>query len=209
MKPKGVPVNVSEPMVINVVENETDTDTTGEEYYEESESDMYTSTNSGADSDEDEYPEFGYDSDSDDTIYDYPYDLNEFKKSSALKAPSMIKGRLIETIFDSGASCSLISRYLAKELKLLPIGDTLPISGIDTKKKLGKEVGNMADITTSVPIRVGSKLRPEHMVISDNCDDDTLILGIPWLKKYGVILDLKKKQLLSLPRKVQVYLFKV
>lgn len=46
-------------------------------------------------------------------------------------------------------------------------------------------------MTINVPIRVGSKLRPEHMVISDECDDDTIILGTPWLKRYGVTLRLK------------------
>lgn len=167
---RGVPINVGasgsgnarQPLEMNAVENnyydgeideEDDDEYEDEEFVEDSVSEDFTSTASVGSRDE-EYPELAYDEDSDDTDCEYPYDLNEIRKSTSLKVPTIIKEKIIETIMDSGASCSVISRHLPK-LKLLPNGDTLAISGVDSKKKYGSEERNVSDITTSVPVRIG------------------------------------------------------
>ncbi|KAG1257677.1 hypothetical protein G6F68_009191 [Rhizopus microsporus] len=133
-------------------------------------------------------------SEDDDTDYDYPYDLNVMKRSTPLRAPITIYDHKIEAIFDSGASVSLISRALAKRLRLLPNGDTIPIASVDDKRNSNtrNDPRCRSDITLSVPIRVAGKLRPEHMVISDDCEDDTCILGMTWFKQFDVTQKLKE-----------------
>lgn len=36
-------------------------------------------------------------------------------------------------------------------------------------------------------------MRPEHLIISDTCEDDTFILGTPWLTRYGINLNMKER----------------
>ncbi|KAI8967335.1 hypothetical protein BDF20DRAFT_917576 [Mycotypha africana] len=188
-------------MEVNVIENGEDLGGSGEEgyYSSDSESDAYTSTASGADS-ENEY--LGYESDGDDTVIDYPYDLETIKKSTPLRGTTIIHNRAINTIFDSGASVSLISRALAKELRLLPNGDTITVASLNSKQN-GMQYGEIkkkSDITVNVPVRIGGKLRPEHMVISDECSDDTFLLGITWHKTYGIVTHYKDN-ILEVPTK--------
>ncbi|KAG0924469.1 hypothetical protein G6F32_013900 [Rhizopus arrhizus] len=116
------------------------------------------------------------------------------KRSTPLRAPITIYDHKIEAIFDSGASVSLISRALAKRLRLLPNGDTIPIASVDDKRNSNtrNDPRCRSDITLSVPIRVAGKLRPEHMVISDDCEDDTCILGMTWFKQFDVTQKLKE-----------------
>jgi hypothetical protein len=141
-------------MEINAIGNEDKEDdyTTEEEvfYESESESSDYTSTASG------DIEDINLLSDSDDSVYDYPYNLNEIKRSTPLKALTTIKGKVISTVFDSGASLSLISRALAKELKLLPNGDTIPIVSVDHKRNgnVKMDPRKRSDITVDVPVHV-------------------------------------------------------
>ncbi|KAG1282593.1 hypothetical protein G6F66_011109 [Rhizopus arrhizus] len=86
------------------------------------------------------------------------------------------------------------SRALAKRLRLLPNGDTIPFASVDDKRNSNtrNDPRCRSDITLSVPIRVAGKLRPEHMVISDDCEDDTCILGMTWFKQFDVTQKLKE-----------------
>ncbi|KAG2191692.1 hypothetical protein INT47_012311, partial [Mucor saturninus] len=124
--------------------------------------------------------------DSDDTEYSYQYNYQRFARSQPLKAPIMINGQVIEAIFDSGASVSVISKVLAKRLNLMPNGDQLPISSLDGVPH------KPCDITVDVPIRVGGKLRPEAMCIQDSDSNRNLcLLGMTWCRAYGIQLRLQ------------------
>ncbi|CEG75313.1 hypothetical protein RMATCC62417_10378 [Rhizopus microsporus] len=195
------------PMVINKITNAVNDATIEyEEIYdesEESESDAYTSSASYVESDMEEIVgetdlDTDFYSEDDDTDYEYPYDLNIMKRSTPLRAPITIYDHKLEAIFDSGASVSLISRALAKRLRLLPNGDTIPIASVDDKRNNNSrnDPRRRSDITLSVPIRVAGKLRPEHMVINDDCDDDTCILGMTWFKQYDVTQKLKESMII-------------
>ncbi|KAG1535855.1 hypothetical protein G6F51_011301 [Rhizopus arrhizus] len=202
-KEKEIMNNSSQPMEINKVSNAMINESTDDEneYYETnaSESDEYTSSGSykGSEVEDligDSEQDTDFYSEDDDTDYDYPYDLNAMKRSTPLRAPITIYDHKIEAIFDSGASVSLISRALAKRLRLLPNGDTIPFASVDDKRNSNtrNDPRCRSDITLSVPIRVAGKLRPEHMVISDDCEDDTCILGMTWFKQFDVTQKLKE-----------------
>lgn len=194
--------NTSQPMVINKITNAVNDATIEyEEIYDES--DAYTSSASYVESDMEEIVgetdlDTDFYSEDDDTDYEYPYDLNIMKRSTPLRAPITIYDHKLEAIFDSGASVSLISRALAKRLRLLPNGDTIPIASVDDKRNNNSrnDPRRRSDITLSVPIRVAGKLRPEHMVINDDCDDDTCILGMTWFKQYDVTQKLKESMII-------------
>lgn len=206
-KEKETIINTSQHMMINKITNAVnDGPIEYEEIYdesEESESDMYTSSASYVESDMEEIVgetdlDTDFYSEDDDTDYEYPYDLNVMKRSTPLRAPITIYDHKLEAIFDSGASVSLISRALAKRLRLLPNGDTIPIASVDDKRNNNSrnDPRRRSDITLSVPIRVAGKLRPEHMVINDDCDDDTCILGMTWFKQYDVTQKLKENMII-------------
>lgn len=92
----------------------------------------------------------------------------------------MLNGEVIEAVFDSGASVSVISAKLARRLNLSPNGDKLPLAALDDKS------GKLYDVTVDVPIRVPGKLRPEHMCICTDTDRDFLLLRMTWFRQYGV-----------------------
>ena len=65
--------------------------------------------------------------DSEDTEYHYPYDLQEMKRSIPLRGPVVINGQVVQAVFDSGASVSVISKSLAQRLRLVSNGDQLAV----------------------------------------------------------------------------------
>ncbi|KAG1463471.1 hypothetical protein G6F56_005276 [Rhizopus delemar] len=126
------------------------------------------------------------DEDEDDieSIYRYPYNLNDMKTSSPFKGIVSINGFEVECVFDSGASVSVISRCLADKLGLVPISDHLWLSGFDNEKS-----DKPAHIVVDVPVKISGCLRPDHMCILDGGDRseaELCLLGVPWFKAYGI-----------------------
>ena len=120
------------------------------------------------------------DYDSDDTEDNYPYDLQNMKKSIPLRRPVVINGQVVQAIFDSGASVSVISQSLVDKLHLVSSGDKLAVSTMD-------ENSNRAcEIVRDVPIQVAGKLRPEHMCIEATNKHDLCLLGTTWFRAYGI-----------------------
>lgn len=162
---------VASSKAVNLVDVEVDEDEDAQESedMEESEwSEDYSST------EESEY-------DSDDTECNYPYDYETMKKSRPMRAPVAINGEVVQAVFDSGASVSVISRKLAQRLVLKENKDELYLTGID------KEIGEPSRIAPNVPIRVAGKLRHEHMCILDT-ERDLCLIGMTWFRAHDVRL---------------------
>lgn len=121
------------------------------------------------------------------SVYRYPYDINRMRVSSPLKGVVSINNVPIECVFDSGASVSVISKHLCEEvLGLVPNGDNLQLVGFDNK-----HTGVSSNIVMDVPIKIGGKVRPEHMCVQDTGKNDRLcLLGVPWFQAYGIQMDL-------------------
>ncbi|KAG2207285.1 hypothetical protein INT45_006530 [Circinella minor] len=108
---------------------------------------------------------------SDDTEYNYPYNLENMKKSIPLRRPIVIKGHVVQAVFDSGTSVSVISRLLVEKLKLTISGDHLAVSTMDDQSD------QACEIIKVVPIRVAGKLRPKHMCVEASSNRDLCLLG--------------------------------
>ncbi|KAG2216450.1 hypothetical protein INT45_000063 [Circinella minor] len=116
----------------------------------------------------------------DDTEYNYPYDLQNMKKSIPLHGPIIINGQVVQAIFDSGASVSVLSQSLVNKLNLVLSGDTLAVSTMDEKSD------RACKIVKNIPIRIAGKLRPEHMCIEPSNKWDLCLLGTTWFRAYGI-----------------------
>ncbi|OAD65320.1 CCHC-type zinc finger transcription factor [Phycomyces blakesleeanus NRRL 1555(-)] len=99
---------------------------------------------------------------SNNTIYHYPYSHRIMSNSKPLKESVVINGQVVQAIFDSRASVSIISKKLANKLNLQANGNQILISA------LHKESCGPFEITTDVSIQIIGKLRPEHMCILNN-----------------------------------------
>lgn len=121
------------------------------------------------------------------SVYRYPYDLNRMRISSPLKGVISINNVPIECVFDSGASVSVISRYLCEDvLGLVPNGDNIQLVGFDNQKTASK-----SNIIMDVPINIAGKIRPDHMCVQDTGKNDRLcLLGVPWFQAYGIEINL-------------------
>lgn len=121
------------------------------------------------------------------SVYRYPYDINRMKIGSPLKGVFSINGVPVKCVFDSGASVSVISKYLCEEvLHLVPNGNNLQLVGFDNKKS-----SSTSNIVMDVPIMVAGKIRPEHMCVQDTGKSDRLcLLGVPWFQAYGIEMNL-------------------
>ncbi|KAG1270173.1 hypothetical protein G6F65_013316 [Rhizopus arrhizus] len=131
-----------------------------------------------------EESEFDGDSGDDaDTEFDYSYDYREMSKSEPLTVKVIIHDKELSAIVDTGAAISVMSEALVKKLDLKTNEDTVSIQLLDgTNSKPGGVVPN-------VPVRIGGKLRTEHFAIQKGRKDELLILGMTWLKNYGIIPD--------------------
>ena len=91
-------------------------------------------------------------------------------------------------VIDTGANCSIMSKNLAKKLKL----------SIDTTKPTSIEgVATEADTigwVYQVPVSVGSVTITEDFIVVDD-DKPALLLGTPWITRSRVILDLNNRSL--------------
>jgi hypothetical protein len=67
--------------------------------------------------------EDGYETD--DTEYFYPYDYDKMRSSKSFCAPVAIGSTVVNAVFDSGASVSVIGSDLTQKLELVPNGDSL------------------------------------------------------------------------------------
>ncbi|KAG2216448.1 hypothetical protein INT45_000061 [Circinella minor] len=161
---------------------------------EEKNDDEGAGTEENYDSDDLSNSEENDDYDSDDTEYNYPYDLQNMKKSIPLRGPVVINGQVVQAIFDSGASVSVISQSLVDKLHLVSSGDKLAVSTMD-------ENSNRAcKIVKDVPIRVAGKLRPEHMCIEATNKRDLCLLGTTWFRAYSIVPKIEQSTL-SIPTK--------
>ena len=93
-----------------------------------------------------------------------------------------------KAVLDTGANCSIMSKNLAKKLKL----------SIDTTKPTSIEgVATEADTigwVYQVPVSVGSVTILEDFLVVDD-DKPALLLGTPWITRSRVILDLNNRSL--------------
>ncbi|KAG0809744.1 hypothetical protein G6F16_013646 [Rhizopus arrhizus] len=104
-------------------------------------------------------------------------------KSEPLTVKVIIHDKELSAIVDTGAAISVMSEALVKKLDLKTNDDTVSIQLLDgTNSKPGGVVPN-------VPVRIGGKLRTEHFAIQKGRKDELLILGMTWLKNYGIIPD--------------------
>ncbi|KAL0582330.1 hypothetical protein ABG067_007817, partial [Albugo candida] len=122
------------------------------------------------------------------SIYRYPYSLEEMKSGSPLRGVVNINNKSIECIYDTGASVSVIGSSLVKKLGLVPNGDKLNLVGFNHNPS----AVTSSNIVMDVPISINGKIRPEHMCIEENNGSELLLLGIPWFKNYGISLDMQK-----------------
>lgn len=161
------------------------------------------SSMSDSDSDESTTSTSSVNSDcSDDTVYDYPYTRSNLDRSSPLSVLGTINNHAVKMVIDSGSSISVISKGLATQLGLIGIGDRIHIRTIETNKDRRKR--NECEVTVSVPVRVGGKLRPKHMVIRDDsittAGEPLVLLGMTWLEQYDISVHAKEK-LIEIPVK--------
>lgn len=176
------------PINVNLVGSRGyDSDTTADEYDSPSSSEY---DDSGSCSLTDEERSLAYEADSDDdTVYDYPYRKVSLESSSPLSVVGTILGHPLRMVIDTGASVSVMDKSVAERFNLIVGADTIPISTIETTKKGQKH--NVCHVTSTVPIRVGGKLRPEHFVIKDDTNslkrsEPVVLLGMTWLKQYDI-----------------------
>ncbi|KAG1206309.1 hypothetical protein G6F69_008927 [Rhizopus microsporus] len=120
------------------------------------------------------------------SVYRYPYSLDKMKAGTPLRGHVSINGIVVDCVFDSGASVSVISKTLADRIGLIPSGDTLELSGFDNRGAT-----TLSQVVMDVPVMISGCLRPEHMCVVDldnsgHKEDELCILGVPWFKAYGI-----------------------
>ncbi|KAG1123402.1 hypothetical protein G6F42_010585 [Rhizopus arrhizus] len=126
------------------------------------------------------------------SVYGYVYDLENMKSGTPLRADVEINGQDVSCVCDSGASLSIIGSGLAQRLGLVPNGDTINIIGIQGTTTSGSQGnGIMGQVIMNVPISIGGRIRPEHMVCIGDASNDTCILGVPFFKQYGIEFSLE------------------
>ncbi|CEP13581.1 hypothetical protein [Parasitella parasitica] len=142
----------------------------------------------------------------DDTIYDYPYQKQALLSSTPLYVNGTIFDRKVKVVIDSGSSISILSKSIAIELGLIGTGDRIPISTLDTTSTDHAKCERERDceVTVAVPVRVGGKLRSEHMIIKDDSNsirgEAVVLLGMTWLRQYDIKIH-TKEALIEIPIK--------
>ncbi|OBZ81014.1 hypothetical protein A0J61_10938 [Choanephora cucurbitarum] len=174
-----------------------------------SDSDDYSTTETDSTKstydDTEDYTSDVYDSD-DDTIYDYPYRKEALLQSSPFYVMGTIHDRQVQVVIDSGSAVSVISKSFAKTLGLTGVGERVPITTLDTTKKDQKRGNQKGDceVTVAVPIRIGGKLRIEHMIMKDDSNrskgDPIVLLGMTWLKQHVIKIH-SKETIIEIPIK--------
>ena len=163
--------NINQTMDVNALNVDLNSENEDSNDVSDQETGWDTTWSEGSLCDSDHVSDGQDDYDSDDTEYNYPYDLQKMKRSIPLRGPVVINGQVVQAIFDSGASVSVISQSLVDKLRLIPSGDKLAVSTMD------EESDRACEIVKNVPIRVAGKLRPEHMCIEPSNKRDLCLLG--------------------------------
>lgn len=154
--------------------SDTDGDTS-DEYSSEIESSQWGSEGFDSISEESE--------NDDDTVIDYPFDLNGILKGKPVRALITINDFVVTATIDSGAGASVISQSLVNKLKL---------TKTNVKKKFAltgfnNAVSESNQVVINADVRIGGKLRREHFCVVENIKDrDIYLLGRTWLKKHNI-----------------------
>lgn len=131
-----------------------------------------------------------------DSVIPYPYSLERMYSSTPLRAPISINGHVIEAVFDSGASVSVMSEGLYRKLELKSNGDTMGLSSFHDKP------AKRSFVCPYVNVMVAGHLRPEHFCVQPDAmpgmGSDYLILGMTWCRAYDVTIN-HKNGLISFP----------
>ncbi|KAG2194345.1 hypothetical protein INT47_011512 [Mucor saturninus] len=138
-----------------------------------------------------------------DSIYDYPYKKVLLESSSPLAVLGMVRDYPVKLVLDSGSAISVVISSFAERLGLVGSGDVLNIKTIKTTKVNRKR--NQCEITTTGPVRIGGRLRLEHIVIkednySNSSEEPLVLLGMAFLRQYGITLH-AKENLVEIPVK--------
>jgi hypothetical protein len=151
--------------------------------YSDSDGDLDSDSDAGSDSVSTSSTDESLTDDDDGSVACYKYSYGGMKTSSPFRAPIVIGDQVVSAIFDTGASVSLISSDLVQVLGLVPNGDRMALSGFDGKTRV------VCDIVMDVPVRVGGKLRAEHMCVHPS-KTNFCLLGMTWFQNYGIKQDL-------------------
>jgi hypothetical protein len=136
-------------------------------------------------SDESSYYDDERDNDND-TVIDYPFDLNAMLRGKPVRALITINDTVVNATIDSGAGASVISPSLVNKLGL---------ERTKVKRKYGLTGFNNAtsesnQVVIDADVRIGGKLRREHFCIAENVKDrDLCLLGRTWLRKHKITVD--------------------
>lgn len=145
---------------------------------------------SGSEYNEEEDSEMSDDASLATSVTPYSYDIHYLRSCAPLRAPIIIKGILVDCVFDSGASVSVVNAKLATRLGIqVTHVDEMYLTTFD---ETGKR--NPARISVNVPINVAGHIRHEHVCIQpDNPqkEHDFFILGMTWFKQHNITIRLK------------------
>lgn len=175
--------NISKPVnAVHLVEleDEDDDDEESDDDQEEDDDDESASESYLFDSEFEDDDDNGYQSDT--SITQYPYNPESMGAARPFAVEVRINGVKVEAIADTGASVSVISKPLAKRLNLPINKDLMSIQQLDERDT--KPNG----ICVNVPVQIGGKLRREHCSVLER-ESDLLLLGLPWMRAYGVKID--------------------
>lgn len=104
---------------------------------------------------------------------------SSLRSSSLLIIPVVIGGHPLHAVLDTGASASVISTSLAARLGIQAIEDKLSLNGLLPIKQ------EACRVCPNVNISIAGRHRPEHFVLQPR-DSDLLLLGMTFIKSYGV-----------------------
>lgn len=124
------------------------------------------------------------------SVQGYEYSLENMKTSHPFKASILIGNEIVLAIFDTDASVSIINEDLVEKLGLVPNGDQLTLIGFDNKSKFN------CDVIMNILIKVGGKLRPEHMCVQKHGKKNSCLIGMTWFKNYGIKQDFANNTIL-------------
>lgn len=178
-RPSRTTVSSKTPMVVD--SSTVDADSWGESEGDSEDNSLYSD---GSEYSYDDSAD-GYTDDEGESVYRYPYSLENMKRGSPLRGMVSINGFELECVFDSGASVSVISKALADKVGLVPNGDTIELTGFDNRA-----AENPANVVMDVPVLVAGCLRPEHMCVLDlpvhSEASGLCLLDVPWFKAYSI-----------------------
>ncbi|KAG1302226.1 hypothetical protein G6F64_011112 [Rhizopus arrhizus] len=165
--------------------DESDTEDSSEASDSEEESDSSEESSEFESSDESDGSYFDDSEDDEDTVIDYPFNIEAMKRAKPTRVYITINGKLTEAILDSGAAVSVLSHHLAEKLGVQVSNQKTSISLTGFQKGKGKQ----CKVATHVEVRIGGKLRRGHFCVDQaERTKDLCLLGRSWIKKHNVIM---------------------